>query len=159
MQSCWHIPEMAIACTKLPFSFLYQYHLLNIVKQRYRDVWGVFVCINMNLFVTWDLHRAHILQKQLKVMIICWIREDTYIIMNLFYVNLVCLCFCLTVSILACKCLLPQFLKSLKSSFVSVTSSPSRTSCSGRRLDVPTAPKPWSPTWSTRKLFYGCRDA
>ena len=42
--------------------------------------------------------------------------------------------------------LLPQFLKSPKSSFVSVTSSPPRTSCSGRRLDVPTAPTPWSPT-------------
>ena len=42
--------------------------------------------------------------------------------------------------------LLPQFLKSPKSSFVSVTSSPPRTSCSGRKLDVPTAPKPWSPT-------------
>ena len=42
--------------------------------------------------------------------------------------------------------LLPQFLKSPKSSFVSVTSSPPRTGCSGRKLDVPTAPKPWSPT-------------
>ena len=35
--------------------------------------------------------------------------------------------------------LLPQFLKSPKSSFVPATSSPSRTSCSGCRLDVPTA--------------------
>ena len=42
--------------------------------------------------------------------------------------------------------LLPQSLKSPKSSFVSVTSSPPRTSCSGRRLDVPTASTPWSPT-------------
>ena len=41
---------------------------------------------------------------------------------------------------------LPQSLKSPKSSFVPVTSSPSRTSCSGCRLDVPTAPTPWSPT-------------
>ena len=41
---------------------------------------------------------------------------------------------------------LPQSLKSPKSSFVPVTSSPSRKSCSGRRLDVPTAPTPWSPT-------------
>ena len=39
-----------------------------------------------------------------------------------------------------------QFLKSPKSSFVPVTSSPLRTSCSGCRLDVPTAPTPWSPT-------------
>ena len=42
--------------------------------------------------------------------------------------------------------MLPQFLKSPMSSFVPVTSSPSRTSCSGCRLDVPTAPTPWSPT-------------
>ena len=42
--------------------------------------------------------------------------------------------------------LLPQFLKSPKSSFVPVTSSPLRTSCSGCRLDVPTAPELWSPT-------------
>ena len=41
---------------------------------------------------------------------------------------------------------LPQSLKSPKSSFVPVTSSPSRTSCSGCRLDVPTALTPWSPT-------------
>ena len=41
---------------------------------------------------------------------------------------------------------LPQSLKSPKSSFVPVTSPPSRASCSGCRLDVPTAPTPWSPT-------------
>ena len=96
-------PEMAIACTKLPFYFLYLYHLLNIVKQRYRDVWRVFVCINMNLFVTGDLHRAHNLQKQLKVMIICWIHLYHYELV-LCYIG--CLCFCLIVSILACNVLL-----------------------------------------------------
>ena len=96
-------PEIAIACTKLVFSFLYLYHLLNIVKQRYRDVWGVFVCINMNLFVTGDLHRAHNLQKQLKVMIICWIHLYHYELV-LCYIG--CLCFCLIVSILACNVLL-----------------------------------------------------
>ena len=35
-------------------------------------VWGVFVCINMNLFVTADLHGSHPTQKQLKVMNISW---------------------------------------------------------------------------------------
>ena len=39
--------------------------------------------------------------------------------------------------------MLPRFLKSPMSSFVPVTSSPSRTSVSGCRLEVPTAP-----TWS-----------
>ena len=42
--------------------------------------------------------------------------------------------------------MLPQFLKSSMSSFVPETSSPSRSSCSGCRLDVPTAPTPRSPT-------------
>ena len=41
--------------------------------------------------------------------------------------------------------MLPQFLKSPMSSFVPKTS-PLRTSGSGCRLDVPTAPTPWSPT-------------
>ena len=39
------------------------------------------------------------------------------------------------------------------SSFVPKTS-PLRTSGSGCRLDVPTAPTSWSPTWSTSKLCY-----
>ena len=55
--------------------------------------------------------------------------------------------------------MLPQFFKSPMSSFVPVTSSLSRTSGSGCRLDVPTAPTPWSPTWSNSKLCYCCRDA
>ena len=42
--------------------------------------------------------------------------------------------------------MLPQFLKSSMSSFVPETSSPSKSSCSGCRLDVPTAPTPRSPT-------------
>ena len=41
---------------------------------------------------------------------------------------------------------LPQFLKLPMSSFVSVTSSTSRTSDSGCSLDVPTALTPWDPT-------------
>ena len=41
---------------------------------------------------------------------------------------------------------LPQFLKLPVSSFVSVTSSTSRTSDSGCSLDVPTALTPWDPT-------------
>ena len=42
--------------------------------------------------------------------------------------------------------MLPQFLKSPVSSFVPVTSSPSKTSVSGCRLEVPTAPTLWIPT-------------
>ena len=42
--------------------------------------------------------------------------------------------------------MLPQFLKSSMSSFVPETSSPSRSSCSGCRLDVPTTPTPRGPT-------------
>ena len=42
--------------------------------------------------------------------------------------------------------MLPQFLKSSMSSFVPETSLPSRSSCSGCRLDFPTAPTPRSPT-------------
>ena len=42
--------------------------------------------------------------------------------------------------------MLPRFLKSPLSSFVPVTSSPSKTSVSGCRLEVPTAPTLWIPT-------------